>query len=136
MTYALQHRFTDEASFGSAEALCNYLRFRMPHSGEEHVRVLYVTRRMTLLGDEVIATGSSQSAPMQPRAVIARALQLGAAGFFLAHNHPSGDSTPSSADLATTRRIKQAAVHMDLVLFDHIIVAAGECTSLKALGYL
>jgi DNA repair protein RadC len=93
---------------------------------DEGARCLHVSRHE---GDE---TGASF--PM--RIIIADAAQLGSAGNVLAHNHPSGDPTPSESDCRATRRLAAAAQAIDCAVLDHLVFAGSECTSLRRLGYL
>lgn len=74
--------------------------------------------------------------PLPVRAIIARALALDARALVIAHNHPSGDATPSAADKAATRRLGKLCEMLDIALHDHLIFAAGECESFRRLGLL
>ena len=80
--------------------------------------------------------GDEKGADLPLRSIIADAAAHGSAGIVLAHNHPSGDSTPSEADRRATRRLAAAAEALDCVILDHLVFAGAECTSLRRLGLL
>src|SRR5437868_2682481 len=81
-------------------------------------------------------TGDETGGPFPLRTIIADAAEHGSAGIVLAHNHPSGDATPSDSDCRATRRLASAAEALDCAVLDHLVFAGGECTSLRRLGYL
>ena len=110
---------------GSWQALMDY-RFH----------VLYLDRKNRIISDELLSTGTVDHVPVYPREVIKRALTLNASALILIHNHPSGDPTPSEADLSMTREIQKGCKYLGLTLHDHIIVGAGTELSLRALGKL
>lgn len=120
----------------SWDALLTYLRSAMAHQETERVRVLYLDRRNVLIADEEMARGTVDHVPVYPREVVKRALDLNASALILVHNHPSGDPTPSEADLAMTRAIAEAARVLGLVLHDHIVVGKGREISFRAEGHL
>ena len=115
-------------------ALTTYLRADMAHAPREQFRVLYLDRRNILMKDEGRADGTVDHAPVYPREVIRRALELSASALILVHNHPSGDPTPSEADLAMTKEVQKGCRFLGLTLHDHIIVGAGYEVSLRGLG--
>ncbi len=80
--------------------------------------------------------GDAASAPFPLRSIIADAAAHNSAGLVLAHNHPSGDATPSAQDCAATRRLASAAEALDCTIVDHLVFAGGQCTSLRRLGLL
>lgn len=118
------------------KALSDYLRFVQGFEQVEVVRALYLDVRHRLLRDEVAARGTVDEAPIYVREIIGRALDLGAAGLVIVHNHPSGDVSPSQQDIMLTRRLAEGAKTMGLVLHDHLIVSAETCVSLRAEGLL
>ena len=120
----------------SWDAVLAYLRCAMSHSGTERFRVLFLDRRNALIADEVQGSGTVDHVPVYPREVMKRALELGASALILAHNHPSGDPTPSAADIEMTLRIETAARALDLALHDHIVVGDGREVSMRAEGYI
>ena len=120
----------------SWQALLDYLRVDAAHIVHERVRVLHLDAKNQLIRDEVMNEGSIDQAAIYTREVIRRALDLGSAAIILVHNHPSGDSTPSRADIAVTRDICMAGKNLDIVVHDHIIVAANGHTSFRSKGLL
>ena len=103
---------------------------------ETGIHVLYLDRKNRIISDELLSTGTVDHVPVYPREVIKRALMLNASALILIHNHPSGDSTPSEADLSVTKEIQKGCKYLGLTLHDHIIVGAGTELSLRALGKL
>ena len=120
----------------SWDAIMDYLRAEMAHSDTETFRVLYLDRKNALIADEKAGTGTVDHVPVYPREVIKRALELDASALVLAHNHPSGDPTPSEADIAVTRCIATGAEVLGLKLYDHVIVGDRREVSLRAAGHL
>jgi DNA repair protein RadC len=106
----------------------------MAHAPREQFRVLFLDKKNQLIGDEVMNEGTVDHAPVYPREVMRRALELSASAIILAHNHPSGDPTPSPADVAMTRQVADAGKVMGVVVHDHIVVGRDGVASLKALG--
>ena len=120
----------------SWDALLDYCHTAMAHRETETFRVLYLDRKNVLIADEEQAKGTVDHVPVYPREVVKRALELNASAIILVHNHPSGDPTPSGADLAMTAQIKDAADVLGLVLHDHLIIGKSRELSFKAEGYL
>ncbi len=118
------------------DALLDYCHTTMAHRETEQFRVLYLDRKNVLIADEEQARGTVDHVPVYPREVAKRALELNASALILVHNHPSGDPSPSEADIATTRQIEDAARALGLVLHDHIIVGMSDELSFRAQGYL
>jgi DNA repair protein RadC len=118
------------------QALLDYLRADMAHHGIERFRVLHLNTRNMLIRDEVMSEGSIDQAAVYVREVIGRALALGSAAIILVHNHPSGDPSPSRADITITRTIAEAGLPMGIVLHDHIIMGINGHVSLKAQGLI
>lgn len=117
-------------------ALTTYLRTDLAHAPREQFRVLYLDRRNILMKDEWRADGTVDHAPVYPREVVRRALELSACALILVHNHPSGDPSPSSADIEMTRQIVDAARLFDLTVHDHVIVGREGTASFRALGLI
>src|SRR6202007_2775071 len=109
-----------------------YLFGHMAYALAEQARILLLDAKNGLLCDEIVAWGTVDRVTISPRELVRRALDIGAAGMILAHNHPSGDPTPSSSDIAMTRDIHQAAQLFDIRLLDHLIVARLGCYSFRA----
>ena len=118
------------------EALLGYCQAAMANEPTEQLRLLFLDTRNTLIADEVQQRGTINHTPAYPREIVKRALELGAHGVILVHNHPSGDPNPSRDDIALTKEIARAASALGLVLHDHLIVARGRTVSFKTLGLL
>ncbi|TPW17936.1 MAG: DNA repair protein RadC, partial [bacterium] len=117
-------------------ALVAYVRAALAHEPREQFRTLFLDRRNILLRDEMTADGTVDHAPVYPREVIRRALELSASALILVHNHPSGDPTPSQADIQMTRQIVEAARVFNLQVHDHLVVGREGTASFKALGLI
>jgi DNA repair protein RadC len=118
------------------EKLIGYLTAAMALETVEHVRVLYLDTRNRLLADERQGQGTVNHTPVYPREVVKRALELHASALILAHNHPSGDPTPSREDIAMTNEIKRAAELMRIAVHDHVIIAGARWLSFRREGLL
>lgn len=132
----MRARVMQRPILSSWDALLDYCHTAMAHRETETFRVLYLDRKNVLIGDEEQARGTVDHVPVYPREVVKRALELNASALILVHNHPSGDPTPSSADLAMTAQIKDAAEVLGLVLHDHLIIGKSRELSFRAEGYL
>jgi len=117
-------------------ALQAYVRTALAHRPREQFRVLYLDHRNHLMRDEMVAEGTVDHAPVYPREVVRRALELSASAMILVHNHPSGDPTPSQADIAMTRKVVDAALVLGLQVHDHIVVASDGTVSFRSLGLM
>ncbi|PJE27616.1 DNA repair protein RadC [Pseudooceanicola antarcticus] len=120
----------------SWNALIDYCHTAMAHRETEQFRVLYLDRKNVLIADEEQGRGTVDHVPVYPREVVKRALALNASALILVHNHPSGDPTPSQADIDMTAQIDAAAQALGLVLHDHIIVGRSREMSFRSEGYL
>lgn len=114
----------------------DYCRARMAHETVEHVRILYLDQKNRLISDEAIHGGGVSSVPINPRHVVRRAVILDAQSIIMAHNHPSGDPSPSGADLDVTADVKRAAEAVGIRLLDHLIIGRSGHVSLRTLGHL
>lgn len=123
-------------ALSSWSALIDYCTAAMSRTPHEEFRVLFMDRKNMLIADEVQSKGTVDHTPVYPREILKRALELGATAVILVHNHPSGDPTPSRADIDMTREIAKAAVALKIALHDHIVVARGGVISFKAQGLL
>ncbi|MDI4657638.1 RadC family protein [Xanthobacter autotrophicus] len=117
----------------SWSAVIDYCRTAMAYADREQVRVLFLDKRNQLIADEVLQTGTVDHAPVYPREVVKRALEVSASAVILCHNHPSGDPTPSRADIDMTRKIIDVAKPLGIEVHDHIIVGKDGHASLKGL---
>ena len=111
----------------------DYCRTAMAFADKEQFRVLLLDKRNQLIADEVQQTGTVDHTPVYPREVIKRALELSATALLLVHNHPSGDPTPSQADVQMTKAIIDIATPLGIAVHDHIIVGRGGHASLKGM---
>jgi DNA repair protein RadC len=120
----------------SWDALVDYCHTVMAHRETEHFRVLYLDKKNALIADEEQARGTVDHVPVYPREVVKRALELNASALILVHNHPSGDPTPSDADILLTGQIGSAAEALGLVLLDHLIIGKSRELSFRASGLI
>jgi len=111
----------------------DYCRTSMAFADKEQFRILFLDKRNQLISDEVQQTGTVDHTPVYPREVIKRALELSATAIILVHNHPSGDPTPSSADIQMTKAIVDIARPLGIAVHDHIIVGRNGHASLKGM---
>lgn len=118
------------------EKVVDYCRLAMEHLREEQLRLLFLDKKYQLIADEVQQTGTVDHTPVYPREVIKRALELGASGIILVHNHPTGDPTPSRADVEVTKEIQEACVKLGIEVHDHIIIGKKEHISFRAKGLI
>lgn len=123
-------------ALSSWSALLDYVKTAMAHRDIEEFRILFLDNRNVLIADEAQARGTVNHVPVYPREVVKRALELNASALILVHNHPSGDPTPSDADIEMTRRIKAALSTVGVTLHDHLIVGKSRDASFQALGLL
>jgi DNA repair protein RadC len=117
----------------SGSEVLEYCRAAMAFAEKEHFRVLFLDKRNQLIADEVQQTGTVDHTPVYPREVVKRALELSATAVVLVHNHPSGDPTPSRADIEMTKSIIDVARPLGIEVHDHIIVGKEGHASLKGL---
>lgn len=118
------------------QALLDYLRADMAHHAVERFRVLHLNTRNMLIRDEVMSEGTVDQTAVYVREVIRRALELGSAAIILVHNHPSGDPSPSRADIEVTRAIAEVGRPLNIALHDHIVMGTSGHVSLRAKGLI
>ena len=123
-------------ALSSWSALLDYCTAVMARSQNEEFRVLFLDRKNCLIADEVQNRGTVDHTPVYPREIVKRALELTASAIILVHNHPSGDPTPSKADIQMTREIVTAAKALGIALHDHLVIGRGGHASFKSLGLL
>ncbi len=129
---ALQERTV----LNSWTALLEYCRTTMGLNEIEQFRVLFLDKKNNLLRDEVFQEGTIDHTPVYPREVIKRALELSSSALILVHNHPSGDPTPSTADITMTKELDKIASSMSIKIHDHLIISRDKHVSLKSLNIL
>ena len=120
----------------SWSALLDYCRAAMQFEPTEHFRVLFLDRKNRLIADEILGQGTVDRAPVYPREILKRALALESTAIILAHNHPSGDPTPSQSDIDMTKEIVQACRPISVTVHDHLIIGRDNIASFKTLGLM
>lgn len=118
------------------DAVRRYASTRLAGQAREGLLCLFLSTKLAVLHDEIMAWGTVDHVPVYPREIARRALEVGASAVILAHNHPSGDPTPSRADIAMTRRVAAALATLQMTLHDHLIIGRGPPVSLRSLGHL
>jgi DNA repair protein RadC len=121
---------------GSWDKLIEYCNAQIAYSKVEEFHVLFLDRKNALIKDERQQRGTVDHTPVYTREVIKRALELGASALILVHNHPSGDPSPSTADVTMTRDIIKAAAPLGIIVHDHLIIGRGEHISLRDRGLI
>jgi DNA repair protein RadC len=132
----LETRMEGRPIISGSSALTDYLQASMAHSPVEEVRVLFLNAKNVVLANEAMWRGSIDEAAVHVREVIARAIEVRASALIIVHNHPSGDPTPSKADIALTRDLIDAARHLKIAIHDHVIVGTQGQSSLRAMGLI
>jgi DNA repair protein RadC len=117
-------------------ALLAYVRVALANAPREQFRVLFLDKKNQLIADETMNEGTVDHAPVYPREIMRRALELSASAVILVHNHPSGDPTPSAADVAMTRQVVEAGRPLSITVHDHLVVGREGVASFKALGLI
>jgi DNA repair protein RadC len=120
-------------ALSSWNTVIEYCRSSMAFADKEQFRLLFLDKRNQLIADEIQQTGTVDHTPVYPREVIKRALELSATALILVHNHPSGDPTPSQADIQMTKAIVDIATPLGISVHDHIIVGKNGHASLKGM---
>lgn len=133
---ALREDVLDRPVISGWDKLIDYCTAAMAHNPTEQFRVLFLDHRNGLLADEVQQEGTINHVPLYPREVIKRALELQSSAIILVHNHPSGDPTPSDADVEMTREVMDAGRKLGVTVHDHLIICRGGHQSMKTLGLI
>ncbi|PYE84424.1 RadC family protein [Pseudoroseicyclus aestuarii] len=120
----------------SWDSVLDYCHTVMAHRETEQFRILFLDRRNVLIADEEQAKGTVDHVPVYPREVVKRALELNASALILVHNHPSGDPTPSDADIRMTAQIEAAAKTMGITVHDHLVIGRSRELSFRSEGLL
>lgn len=118
----------------SWSALLDYVKLALKHEAREQFRVLFLDKKNQLIADEVMNRGTVDHAPVYPREIVRRSIELSACAVILVHNHPSGDPTPSAADIDMTRQVVDACRPLRIAVHDHLVVGRDGVASFKALG--
>lgn len=114
--------------------LLAYVKLALAHEPREQFRVLFLDKKNQLIADELMNRGTVDHAPVYPREVVRRALELSSSAVILVHNHPSGDPTPSAADIQMTREVVEAGRPLRVAVHDHLVVGRDGVASFRALG--
>ncbi len=127
----MQADVLDQPVLNNWDRLMGYLTAALSREKVEQFRVLFLDSKNRLIADEAQARGTVNHTPVYPREVVKRALELHATALILVHNHPSGDPTPSRADVEMTAAVKEAAAVLEIVVHDHLILGNGKWTSFR-----
>ena len=130
---AAKREIERKVALSSWNEVIDYCRSGMAFADKEQFRLLFLDKRNQLIADEIQQTGTVDHTPVYPREVIKRALELSATALILVHNHPSGDPTPSQADIQMTKAIIDIAAPLGISVHDHIIVGKNGHASLKGM---
>lgn len=136
MNQSLKQTIQGKNALESWQQVIDYCSLTMSHEQEEQLRILYLDQKNCILLDEIQQTGTVNHTPIYPREIMRRAFEVGASSIILVHNHPSGDPTPSKADIDLTIKINRISQDLGISLLDHIIIGKGKHSSLKNMGFI
>ena len=136
VTRMLREEVKKQPVLSSWKQVIAYVRAAMAYERNEQFRILFLDKKNNLVADEVQQKGTVDHAPVYPREVVKRALEIGASALILVHNHPSGDPTPSRADVEMTKDVQKAAAALGLLVHDHIVIGRDGHASLRTLGLM
>lgn len=117
-------------------AVINYCQLDLAYKKREYFKVLYLSHKGVLLGDEICNAGTIDRVAVYPREIAKKALEYAAAAIIIVHNHPGCDPNPSNEDIVLTNNIINILRPLDIVLFDHIVIAGHEYFSFKGSGFI
>lgn len=129
---ASRDSFKENTVISSTSAIFSYYKNVFGGLKNEQLRVMFLNIKNAIIADEILQEGTINQAAIYPRNIIYKALQYGATGIILAHNHPSGDPTPSRQDIEVTRELAETARRLDIILLDHVIIGGTTAWSMKA----
>lgn len=132
----LRTEIEDRPLIDSPQSVAGYLHARLSYRPIEEIWIAYLDAGNHLIADEIVGRGTVSETKLYPREVVRRALEIGATSLILAHNHPSGDPTPSPEDIAATRRLSRAGAALEIVVHDHLIVSRSGWISFRSQGLL
>lgn len=135
-TRIAREQVTGRPVISSWSALVDYVRTALQNASTEQLRVLFLDKKNRLLADEFQAQGTVDHAPVYPREIVKRAIALDASAIILVHNHPSGDPTPSHADIEMTRQLVDIGQPLSIVVHDHLVVGRDKVASFRQLGLM
>jgi DNA repair protein RadC len=132
----LRGEIADKPVISNWQALIDYCTARIGFAATEEFHLLFLDRKNALIRDERQQQGTVDHTPVYPREVVKRALELNATAIIMVHNHPSGDVTPSRADIEMTKQVRDAAKAVGIALHDHLVIGRGKHSSFRSLGLL
>ena len=132
----LESRLTSTEAFTSPTEVKQYCRLKVGHKKDEFFCCLFLDNQHRLIAFERLFRGTIDGAAVHPRVVVRRALELNSAAVIFTHNHPSGVTEPSSADIKITKRLKDALGFIDVRVLDHIVVGTADATSMAESGLI
>ena len=133
---SMQENLQGKTVLQSWHQVIEYCSARMSYHQQEQLRLLFLDQKNQLISDEVQQVGTVNHTPIYPREVMRRAIEVNASALILVHNHPSGDPSPSRADIELTLKIQEIGNQLGIRLHDHIVIGKGKHTSFKAMGLL
>ncbi|MCR5506296.1 MAG: DNA repair protein RadC [bacterium] len=136
MARVLMDKVKESSVISNWQELINYCQLNIGNKQTEEFHILYLDTKCHLIKDETHTTGTINTSSVYPREILKRVLEVGASSVIIVHNHPTGDTTPSNADINITRKIKESLKTIDVPLHDHLIVGKGNYFSFKSFGIL
>lgn len=136
ITKTLKDKVMEDSVISNWPELINYCQANIGNKTTEEFHVLYLNSKCHLIKDEVHSTGTINTSSVYPREILKNVLEIGAASIIIVHNHPTGDTAPSNADINITKKIRDILKTIDVPLHDHLIVGKGNCFSFKSFGLL
>ncbi|MBR1544925.1 MAG: DNA repair protein RadC [Alphaproteobacteria bacterium] len=136
MARVLMDKAKETSVISNWQELINYCQLNIGNKQTEEFHILYLDTKCHLIKDETHTTGTINTSSVYPREILKRVLEVGASSVIIVHNHPTGDTTPSNADISITRKIKESLKTIDVPLHDHLIVGKGNYFSFKSFGIL
>ena len=134
--HTLRQELKGKRALQSWIQVLHYCKTTMGHSPNEQLRVIFLDQKNQIITDEVQQVGTINQTAVYPREIMKRALEVGAASIIMVHNHPSGDPTPSKADIDLTLKIQRIGRDLGIILHDHLIIAHDNYRSFKDMGIL
>lgn len=136
MGRSMQEDLQGKIVLQSWHQVIDYCTTRMSYNQQEQLRLLFLDQKNRLISDEVQQVGTVNHTPIYPREVMRRAIEVNASAIILVHNHPSGDPSPSRADIELTLKIQEIGAQLGIKLHDHIVIGQGKHNSFKSMGIL
>ena len=131
-----RHQAEKTLNFCDPARIAEYYMEDFRHKEQENILLLLLDNKSNLLGEKLLFTGTVNASIISPREIYLEAFRFHAVGIILLHNHPSGDPTPSDADLRITRKVRDAGLLLDILLLDHIVIGDKKYVSFHEEGYL